>query len=480
MPSAQDSQNSTPSNQSSPVNLSQELTHVTEEMYKKNAELFHTNKTLSILQKIDSIILGSVTDIVQVSQEVVDVIASEAEFKRVSIYIFNKQEGLTKLASSKGEGVDRAEFLVKRKFPSPKISLNNTSNLLLRVAVEGKPRVSINSLDVLVPDFTQEEASLIQQALNIKSIFVYPLIVRNETIGVITVCLGEEPNNISDYLGALINRLADVIGIAIDNALLYMQIQNANEKLKEIDKLKDEFVSLASHELRTPMTVIKSYIWLLIQGKTGELTAKQKEYLDRTYSSTDRLINMVNDMLNISRIESGRFTIEPKEIDLSALIQEVVAEMQPRAQEQELQLIYAPPQVALPHVNADPERIKQVLINLVGNSLKFTPKQGTITIFTQVENGYVVTHVKDTGRGIKQEDMEKLFKKFNMLGGNYLTKQTGQGTGLGLYLSKSLIELHKGRIWVESEGEYKGSMFSFSLPLGVNGSTPEQAASVAG
>ena len=162
--------------------------------------------------------------------------------------------------------------------------------------------------------------------------------------------------------------------------------------------MKDEFVSLASHELRTPMTVIKSYIWLLIQGKTGELSEKQKEYLERTYSSTNRLINMVNDMLNISRIESGRFTIEPKDMDLSALIQEVVAEMQPRAAEQELQLVYVPSQQSLPTVNADSERIKQVLINLVGNSLKFTPKQGTITIYTSVENGYVITHVKDTGR----------------------------------------------------------------------------------
>lgn len=460
--------------------LSSELEHVTQEMYKKNAELFHTNKTLSLLQKIEAIILSSVTDLWQVAQQVVDVIASEAEFKRVSVFIINEQDGLVRLAASSGEAVARAEFLVKKQFPSLRISLYNETNLLVKVAKTARFQYANNYFDILTPEFTPQEAVIIQQTLNTKSIYAYPLVIRGEVIGVLSISLGETPSDISDYERDLMERLAGIIGIAIDNSLLYKDIQEANEKLKQLDKLKDEFVSLASHELRTPMTVIKSYIWLLLEGKTGEITEKQKEYLQRTYDSTIRLINMVNDMLNISRIESGRFTIEPKNIDLSALIQEVIVEMQPRANEQELQLVYTPPQQTLPAVWADPERIKQVLINLVGNSLKFTPKQGTIMIYFTFDEGFVVTHVKDTGRGIKLEDMEKLFKKFNMIGGNYLNKQSGQGTGLGLYLSKSLIELHKGRIWVESEGEYKGSTFSFSLPLNAPKPIAQQAVPVVG
>ncbi len=447
------------------VSLSSELEHVTQEMYKKNAELFHTNKTLALLQKIEAIIISSVTDLKQVAQQVVDIIASEAEFKRVSIFIVNKPEGLVRLAASDGEAVARAEFLVKKHFPSGKISAGEKANMLIKVVEVPRLHVSTSYLDILTPDFTPQEAALIQQTLNVKSIFAFPLIVREEVIGVLSISLGQDASALSDYEQDLMSRLAGIIGIAIDNSLLYERIQEANEKLKQLDKLKDEFVSLASHELRTPMTVIKSYIWLLLEGKAGEMSEKQKTYLDRTYTSTNRLIGMVNDMLNISRIESGRLTIEAKPMDMAALITEVVGEMQPKALEQKIQLQFAQAQVALPNVFADRDKIKQVLINLIGNSLKFTPQNGGIALSCEQKDGFIITHVKDTGQGIKAEDMEKLFRKFNMLGSNYLTKQTGQGTGLGLYLSKALVELQKGRIWVESEGEGKGSTFSFSLPV---------------
>ena len=459
-------------------NLSSELEHVTQEMYKKNAELFHTNKTLSLLQKIEAIILSSVTDLWQVAQQVVDVIASEAEFKRVAVFIINEQQELARIAASSGEAVARAEFLVKKQFPSLRISMHNEENLLVKVAKTAHFQYANNYFDILVPDFAPQEAETIQQTLNVKSIYVFPLIIRDEVIGVLSISLSEISTDISDYELDLMERLAGIIGIAIDSSLLYRSIQEANEKLKQLDKLKDEFVSLASHELRTPMTVIKSYIWMLLEGKAGEVSEKQKSYLERTYTSTDRLINMVNDMLNISRIESGRLTIEPKALSMPSLIQEVVGEMQTRAGEQQLSLLFPAPQGEVPNVFADPDKIKQVLINLIGNSLKFTPAGGNITLICEQRDGYVVTHVKDTGKGIKAEDMDKLFRKFNMLGSNYLTKQSGQGTGLGLYLSKSLVELHKGRIWVASQGEGKGTTCSFSLPVmssGMQTKTPKPA-----
>lgn len=456
------------------TSLQSELAHATQEMYKKNVELNERNKTLSLLRKIDVIVLSAVTDPQQVAQQVASVIVEESDFKGLVVYEVNRsRHSMVPLADSYAGAADEERLYAEE------LSLDFV-NFLTTSVNKRSIQVSSSLSDIVQKKILKEELVALQKSASVSTIVALPLIVRNSVIGGIAIMLEEEYKDITQAQKNIIERLTGVIGISIDNALLYREIQSANEKLKEIDKLKDEFVSLASHELRTPMTVIKSYIWLLIQGKTGELSEKQKEYLERTYSSTNRLINMVNDMLNISRIESGRFTIEPKDMDLSALIQEVVAEMQPRAAEQELQLVYVPSQQSLPTVNADSERIKQVLINLVGNSLKFTPKQGTITIYTSVENGYVITHVKDTGRGIKPEDMEKLFKKFNMLGGNYLTKQSGQGTGLGLYLSKSLVELHKGRIWVESEGEYKGSTFSFSLPLQGQKPTEQQAAPVVG
>jgi len=174
---------------------------------------------------------------------------------------------------------------------------------------------------------------------------------------------------------------------------------------------------------------------------------------------------LVNDMLNVSRIESGRFTLAMKPIDLGELIGTVYAEMLPKAQEQKINLQFAKPLQPLPKVQADPERVEQVLINLIGNSLKFTPENGIIKIEINhnPKDATEIVSIVDNGKGISKEDMLKLFQKFSMVGTNYLVKQNAQGTGLGLYLSKSMIELMNGKIWVESEGEGKGSKFSFTL-----------------
>ena len=214
------------------------------------------------------------------------------------------------------------------------------------------------------------------------------------------------------------------------------------------------------------MTVIKSYLWLMLNKNNAQLlNEKQRKYIDRAYTSTQRLINLVNDMLNVSRIESGRFTLSMQAIDLIGLISTVYSEMLPRAQEQKINLQFARSLQPLPKVQADPERVEQVLINLIGNSLKFTPIDGTIKVeinHNPTDKTEIIS-VVDNGKGISPQDIPKLFQKFSMVGTNYLVKQNSQGTGLGLYLSKSMIELMGGKIWAESEGLGKGSRFSFSL-----------------
>lgn len=442
------------------VSLESELAHVTQEMYRKNVELNEKNKTLSLLRKIDVIILSSVTDPKQTASQVAKVIVEESDFKGLVVYEFDKTKNILLPLAASYEGISQIDRLFTEN-----IDVANQLHPVALTVKDKKARI-INSLsDIPLQPALKGEASALQISSRIDSALLIPMIVRNLIIGAIVIMLDESFDKLSDSKKDILNRLTGVIGIAIDNALLYKQIEDANEKLKSIDKLKDEFVSLASHELRTPMTVIKSYIWLLLQGKAGVINEKQKTYLDRTYASTNRLINMVNDMLNISRIESGRLTINVKPMNMDTLIKDVVIEMSPRASEIGINFAYNPIQTNLPNVIADEEKIKQVLINLIGNSLKFTPKNGNIIITSVVSSGYIITQVKDSGRGIAPNDIEKLFKKFNMVGGNYLVKQSGQGTGLGLYLSKALIELHKGRIWAESEGEGKGSVFTFTLPI---------------
>lgn len=325
------------------------------------------------------------------------------------------------------------------------------------------------------------EAKNIMRQHNIN--ILLPLTVKDETIGALLI--GEKSSgeiySLEDI--EIFKILAPEIAVAVKNALSYEEIKRfsttleqevnqatdslrkANARLQQLDKLKDEFVSLASHELRTPMTVIKSYLWYLVEGKVGKLNEKQKLYLGRAYSSTDRLINLVNDMLNVSRIESGRFTIELKSIDIKSLAKEIVFEMMPKAQEQGINLEFQEGSDEIPKVYVDPDRIKQVLINLIGNSMKFTDKGGKITISFAQKDGQVVTKVSDTGQGISAEEIPKLFQKFETVGNHYLRKTSTQGTGLGLYISKSIVNLHGGKIWAESEGLGKGVTFSFSLPV---------------
>ncbi len=311
---------------------------------------------------------------------------------------------------------------------------------------------------------------------------VLNLTVNNEKIGLL--CLGEKLSGdfYSEQELEMFEILAPELSVAVHNSEEYEQIkrfnitlkdevaretkqlQDANIKLQDLDKLKDEFVSLASHELRTPMTVIKSYVWTLLNSKIGPLNDKQKQYLDNTYTSTERLINLVNDMLNVSRIESGRLTIEPKLIEMNKFLGDIVVEMKTRADELEINLSFTGMSQDV-NAKCDADRIKEVVINLIGNSIKFTPKDGSIIVGLNTDNGFAQISIKDTGRGISQEDMQKLFQKFNMVGNTHLTKDRGQGTGLGLYLSKSLVELHGGKIGVTSDGEGKGSTFTFTLPL---------------
>lgn len=455
------------SNNSSASNSSSELEHVTEEMYKKNKELAEKNAALALLRQIDQIVLSKVTDLKQIIQQVIDTIAKELSFKSVVVLLLDrKNSALQRLAVSQTDSIKELETKLNKKFfDDGKISLSEGDNLIVQAVRTRRMQVSHGLKNLLKPLFSEEESIIAEQTVGITVSFAYPLIVREDVIGAMVISINDK-DGLSDFKNELIDRLAGIIGIAIDNALLYQELQRANIRLQEIDRLKDEFVSLASHELRTPMTIIKSYLWLMLnKNNVSALSEKQKMYIERAYTSTQRLINLVNDMLNISRIESKRFTLSMQSVDLNELIGKLYSEMLPNAQEHQINLSFLRPLELLPKVQADPERVEQVLINLIGNSLKFTPPNGTITISISYDekNATETVSVIDSGKGINKDDMPKLFQKFSMVGDNYLQKLNTQGTGLGLYLSKSITELMGGRIWAESEGEGKGSKFSFTL-----------------
>ncbi len=237
-------------------------------------------------------------------------------------------------------------------------------------------------------------------------------------------------------------------------------LRKANKKLLELDKLKDEFISIASHDLRNPMTTIKNYLWMVLEGPKKD-AQKTKEHINLAYDATEYAISLVNDILDVSRIEAGRIQLEPEKFDLANLTVNVVDGLKAVAQEKQIDLNFKP--VKGFEVRADKDRVRQVIANLIGNALKFTPKQGKITVSLAKANGKVETKVADTGIGIKKKDIDKLFTKFGRVDTSLASLSKTPGTGLGLYISKNIVELSGGKIKVDSTFG-KGSTFSFTLP----------------
>ena len=229
----------------------------------------------------------------------------------------------------------------------------------------------------------------------------------------------------------------------------------------ELNQAKSEFVSSVSHELRIPMTSIKGYVDLLLMKAAGPINEQQTEFLQTIKSNADRLTILVNDLLDISRIETGRMQLTVGEVDLSRVVGDVIAALRPRVDEKGQSLTNEIP-VNLPPIRADANRVAQILTNLIGNAIAYTPEQGQIRVLGRLLDGFVQVDVIDNGIGIAPEEQVKVWERFYRSEHPVVSEQLG--TGLGLPIVRSLVELHGGRVWVDSELG-KGSTFSLTLPI---------------
>jgi signal transduction histidine kinase len=235
-----------------------------------------------------------------------------------------------------------------------------------------------------------------------------------------------------------------------------MKLGDANERLKGLDKLKTEFVSLASHQLRSPLTAIKGYSSMLTEGDYGDINPQAMETINRIVESSNNLTLVVDDLLNVSKIEAGGMKYDMIKFDFGELVSKTAKELSVTAEKKGLKLIYNSSAEQKYFINGDQEKLRQVLVNLIDNSMKYT-KVGQIEVGLSFDGkGKIILSVKDTGAGISKEAIGTLFKKFSRGDG---AKLNSSGSGLGLYLVKEIVEAHKGRVWIESEGLGKGSTF---------------------
>lgn len=266
------------------------------------------------------------------------------------------------------------------------------------------------------------------------------------------------------YLSLSVSPIRDVEGKIVGFLRIAKDItekKRYERRLKDLDKMKSDFVSNVSHELKTPLTSIKGSVDNMLDGLTGALNEKQIRYLARIKSNTDRLSRLINDLLDLSRIEAGRVEVRRASLPLTALAEEVAEHLKQLAAEKLIRIEVPPPDPQMT-VWADRDKVTQVLMNLIGNAVKFTPQDGKVIIAIEKNgNDYIQISIADNGPGIRPEEADKIFSKFYQVAN--VDKQKPQGSGLGLAISKALVEMHGGKIWVESKLG-RGSTFYFTLP----------------
>ncbi|MCP4537341.1 MAG: GAF domain-containing protein [Chloroflexi bacterium] len=422
-----------------------------------HARLFsETQRQVNELQLLHNVSLATASGIrlEDALQAAAEALASALRDTRVAIMLIDSKNNTLRIEASVGYPIEEVHNL----------SLSLDEGISGWVAQHGKP--------LIVPD-VRLEPRYYEMNTDIRSELCVPLATGPFIIGVLNVAsprLDAFTNDdlrllstLSSNLAVLVERVRLFTEVAIARAELQQRaeaLEDANARLQELDRLKDQFLANMSHELRTPLNSIIGLSDVLLKGMIGEMPVKQEKCVQDILTSGEHLMALINDILDLSKIEAGHMTLEPVAFKTGELLADVQATIAPMIEKKSQTLVIEPIN-GLPPLTADRFRIKQVLLNLLSNANKFTPNKGTITLSCHQTNpSTTIFSVTDTGVGIKPEDQKVIFEKFCQAGD---ASAKVNGTGLGLNISRRLVEMHGGRIWLESEYGH-GTAFSFSLP----------------
>jgi GAF domain-containing protein/HAMP domain-containing protein len=417
----------------------------------QNARLFNETKEALEQQRASGEVLSAISSSIADTTPVFDrIVASCKSLFGGSLVGINLvgSDDLVRIAVYHGPGRDELE----KMGPFPVDDKTATGIAILQRRIVHFP--DLDSPDV--PEKTRRSCL----ATGIKAVAYAPMIWESRGIGVIVVGRPHVGPYSEKELG-LLKTFADQAVIAIQNARLFREIQDKSAQLEVANKHKSEFLANMSHELRTPLNAIIGFSEVLLEKLFGEVNEKQDDYLKDIHSSGKHLLGLINDILDLSKVEAGRMELEPSTFEIAEALANAMTLVRERAQRHGI-LLGQQVDGKLSEITADERKFKQILLNLLSNAVKFTPDGGRIDVLARRENGDAVISVRDTGIGIAPEDQAAVFEEFRQVGRDYTRKQ--EGTGLGLALTKKFVELHGGKIWLESEPG-KGSTFTFSIPL---------------
>lgn len=438
-----------------------DLKKINQELYKHSLELAVINKTLSLLRKLYQISLQALHPD-QLAQKISQTILTDLNMEMVGIYALDeKSHQLKAFPFAKSARLAGALAEADFKFSELSLDVSDTSLIPHSVVHNRRPGMTTGLADVWGDQISSELIKEITTASNLKTLLLFPLDTRGEVIGQLLLGLNRSYNTLNEFEREAIKSCVDVVSVALDKVLLYQELSDANEQLKALDKARAEFITIASHQLRTPPATIKWYLSAIAGGDFGKMDPAVEEAVSKVMATNDAQISTISDLLNASRIERGKLEFFFEEADFEHLASESVNQLKPLAEMKKLQLSYQPSQSALPSIVMDQEKIRQVMNNMIDNAIKYT-KQGDIKVKVEQVDGNVKFSVSDQGKGLSKEEAAKLFQKFTR-GDNSATHATG--LGLGMYVAKVIVDQHNGKIWAESEGRDKGSTFAFSIPL---------------
>jgi signal transduction histidine kinase len=437
------------------------LQQVNQEIYRRNIELAIVNKTLSLLRKLYQISLLTL-DPAMLSEKISETVRIDLNLELVGVLTLKPERDelslLTLVQSKRLAAAARAGKLSFKDLVVPNVS---ASRYFGPVITQKKPLLNAGLPDLLSEFFPAARLKKAADESNLKTVLLYPLVTENKVIGILMLGLNRFYKSLNEHEQDSIFSLVDVVAVALDKALLYEQLKAANEGLKQLDTARSEFISIASHQLRTPPATIKWYLAALVAGDFGKLDKKPLGAVKKLEVVNNGLISLIDDLLNVSRIERGKMEFMFESLNLQALVKLAVEQLKPFALSKKLKLVYSSSAAKLPKIIADKEKLKQVVNNLIDNSIKYT-KTGRITVRLDKKRDDLVLSVSDTGKGMGEAERSQIFQKFKR-GRDSVHQATG--LGLGLYVARVVVEHHHGKIWAESPGEGRGSTFFVSLPI---------------